>query len=398
MSGIESSQGCEPLQASSAEQLIPGIPNEIALDHITPKLPWRVFHVLSSVSRIWLRAIRTREVYDARARNRSTQTFVLLKVNRPDDICVYSMIDNSFCLLPRIPEVPGGLPVECGCVALDGKVYVVGGERESRGDGSYGSPASNAVYVLDMAAQGKWRKCASMNEGRAHFGCSVANGKIYAFGGVSCFRPVSGSEVYDPKENIWSPISSSKNLRYCHKVEPVGEELLLYSGTVLDPVAFNAREVPFVDPFDNFGDYEGHLLGGLWELYHPVKDEWRQVRRSGPQASDKIFVADGKIYLMSAYNIHVLNDVNGNVWTHLHSFRFDVVGYVPIFLIGPPYVDPFVVQVVDDEILVIVRRPDYPGRSWEYCLLQSSGFKSKNRNLEWQVVRYHCHDMFLLQL
>ncbi|CAM6121921.1 unnamed protein product [Calypogeia fissa] len=61
------------------EALLPGIPDNITLN-LMPKLPWRSFHILSSVSPRWLEAIRSRRVYDARVRSCSTETLIV--VNR----------------------------------------------------------------------------------------------------------------------------------------------------------------------------------------------------------------------------------------------------------------------------------------------------------------------------
>ena len=55
-----------------SEDLLPGLPNVITMDLIVPKLPWRAFHILSSVRRCWRHAIRSHQVYDARVRFRST--------------------------------------------------------------------------------------------------------------------------------------------------------------------------------------------------------------------------------------------------------------------------------------------------------------------------------------
>ncbi|CAM6130015.1 unnamed protein product [Calypogeia fissa] len=117
--------------AAHGEQLIPGIPNEITLEHITPKMPWKQFYTLSGVSHAWLHAIRGRQVHNARVRSHTVNQLALLTFTRPDGagvIALYSMREDSWTELPPIPDLEWGVPWSCQCVSLDGKVYVLGGE------------------------------------------------------------------------------------------------------------------------------------------------------------------------------------------------------------------------------------------------------------------------------
>ncbi|CAM6104497.1 unnamed protein product [Calypogeia fissa] len=53
-----------PDTEASSQDLVPGIPNDVTLNQITTKLLWRDFYILSSVSRAWCHAIRSRQVYN----------------------------------------------------------------------------------------------------------------------------------------------------------------------------------------------------------------------------------------------------------------------------------------------------------------------------------------------
>lgn len=134
----------------NGDPLFPGIPNEITIDEIVPKLSWKDVFILSLVNRAWSQAIRSRHVYETRVRTHSTETLALL-LHTPSDrekfnaIVLYSMKDNSCYRLPPIPHVAKGIPDKCRCVSMDGKVYILGVEtKDSNHDG---------LYVFDMAGQ-----------------------------------------------------------------------------------------------------------------------------------------------------------------------------------------------------------------------------------------------------
>ncbi|CAM6102596.1 unnamed protein product [Calypogeia fissa] len=265
MSVTLSLQGNEGWDANG-EQLIPGIPNEITLDHITPKLPWREFYHLSGVSTGWLRAIRGRHVHNARVRSGSMDPTAVEVLTCQDQytIVLYSMKDKSWVELPPVPDLENGRG--CQCVSLDGKVYVLGGRFSV-----LHAPGSDAVYALDVAGQKPWEKCANMSKPRDSFGCGVLNGKIFVFGGMSLGDPVDGSEVYDPKENMWSPISAMPTLRVGHRVKVVGEELFLHNGWIHPFRAL--RDIAGVHWNRDCLDTDPELSGDL-DVYHPGKNTW----------------------------------------------------------------------------------------------------------------------------
>lgn len=206
---LRSRRKCSMTDGKVQQELLPGILDEITLIKISPKLAWRDFYILATVSHVWCDAIRSRQVYNARVRDNSTEALVLVNgikkkkkkkyVDRSNAIGVYSMGDNSLRYLPPIPSVKGGFPIYCQSVALDGKVYVLGGGDECNG--------SAEVYVLDLARQIKWKRCADMIIDRVSsgFGCGVMDGKIYVFGDQSLRL-----EEYDPSENTWSVIADQR--------------------------------------------------------------------------------------------------------------------------------------------------------------------------------------------
>jgi hypothetical protein len=358
------------LETRSSEQLLQGIPDEVTLDHICTRLPWRTFHILSSVSHAWRQAIGTRQVHRARVHAHSTETLVVLNHNHDDDcdaISLYSLTDKKFYRLPPIPHVSCRIPYACQCVALDGKIYLLGGVIKGY------KRSSKDVYVLDLAAgQRDWSQCASMLEPRSTFGCGAMDGKIYVFGGFcSENQPTRSSEVYDPEKDSWESVMSAPLLRYGHQVAIIGEELALYGGGYWEPLH---EQVAFAKDAD------------ILEFYHPGKDEWRRVGSS--RAFKGAFVAQGRFYGMNSVAVYVHNfETVSSVWAQLHSFSLDTLSDG----ISINQVAPVTVLAVGDQLVAIVtewtleRRPDCTHvRTYGPMLVQASGFGCKHKLLEWE--------------
>ncbi|CAM6126765.1 unnamed protein product [Calypogeia fissa] len=341
------------------EQLLPGITDEITLRHIVPKLPWRVFNILVSVSRSWRQAVRSGAVYDARIRASATETLVAIRVaaNECDrnlvQIFLYSMSDKCCYQLPPFPEF-GRIPRACQCAILDGKIYVLGGQVHNYDSWS-------EVWVFDLVGQRGWKKCANMHHSRSGFGCAVKDGKIFVFGD----RDYCGSEVYDPEEDMWFPLTPMLSQRSGHRVARVGEELTVYGGHLysLEPYVFD---------FPN-----------ILEVYHPAADEWR-VRDAGSEFSEPgVFRAHGKFYWVTEDGIDVYDD-DENTWSHRYLNSFPTLGleeYVGVVAVGGLAFNDEVILAVE----VIYERTEAYSVSY---LLQSKAFGSCVDRIEWQIENF----------
>ncbi|CAM6112414.1 unnamed protein product [Calypogeia fissa] len=287
---ISSSRNTVQKRSLHLDDLIPGIPNEIALRYISTKFSWKDFHVLSSVSRGWRHAIRGRGVYNARVHLQTRETLALILYGYhfdPHQLAVCSMRDGSSFLLPPIPGFEGGVPRCSQCVSLDGRIYVLGGLRD------YNEIPHGEVYLLDLAGQIEWKLCASMRVLEPSFRCRVHHGKIYVFGGSERKDDPCG-QVYDPKTNTWSPRTTTMRAYGDRQLESLGGELFLLNRT------WDKRSQ------------------GIW-AYHPVHDEWRKVDLEFPP-DELPFVAHGKWHLLGHYGIRV-HDADQNLWIGLHHFR-----------------------------------------------------------------------------
>ena len=127
-------------------------------------------------------------------------------------------------------------------VALDGKIYVIGGEEEFL-------PMSDAVQEYDPATQ-LWTLRASMPTAREGAAAAALDGKIYVVGGTSGGMDIATVEAYDPATDSWASLQPLTEPRRDLSAEVVGGELLAlggYTGTyVLD--AGYRRVVEVYDP------------------------------------------------------------------------------------------------------------------------------------------------------
>ncbi|CAM6120722.1 unnamed protein product [Calypogeia fissa] len=306
------------------ERLLPELPDEIVLGHVVPKLPWQAFPVLSLVSRRWREANQSRCMYDARVRSHSTETVFVLshgdKYEYGDHaMSLYSMRANPWLRRPPFPKSWGykcSIPRFHHCLSFDGKNYLLG---RFPGDGIDDEQYSE-VFMLDLAGQREWKRCADLPQPRTYFGCGVAEGKIYVIGGAPVEKRLRQQFcecfVYDPRANTWSQIRPMKQAFLVHRVFGVGKEL-------------SVMHCP-----------EDHPAGLEVEVYHVDKDEWRCL---GPwqksldedecamlkpwtfstDLAQKMFSANGKLHMATPFGIYIYSggsDGNLKLSTRLHSY------------------------------------------------------------------------------
>jgi len=132
-----------------------------------------------------------------------------------------------------------------GCVALDGKLYAVGG---------LGAPsqAHDTAEVYDPQADG-WQPLAKMSTARCGLGLAAVGGKVYAIGGWTGSSTLKSVEAYDPQLGSWALVASMSVKRCDH------------ASVVLDGKIYAMG-----------GQAAGGSLGTV-EAYDPQADSWQQV-------------------------------------------------------------------------------------------------------------------------
>lgn len=199
---------------------------------------------------------------------------------------------------------------EIGSVALNGKIYVAGGQEMGR-------PDSTLFQLFDPAAA-TWKDLAPMPKGASHMGMAALDGKIYVAGGFAVRphnNPIDQFAVYDPAANKWQTLAPLPMKVGSVTLAGVQGKIHALGGRLAGEVTVNMHAVydpnsgtwstatPLTGPRDHLGvvvvDGRIHIIGGrnndtpsdtaLHEVYDPATDKWSRlaglpVARSGGSA------------------------------------------------------------------------------------------------------------------
>ncbi len=191
--------------------------------------------------------------------------------------------------------MPGGPRENTGVIALDGKMYVVGGNAHS-------DTQITRTEVYDPATD-TWSARAPMPSGSHHIAAAVLSGKIYTFGGFigqAHAAPVDNAFEYDPATDRWralpkltSPRGSPSAVVLHGKIHVIGgrgtDNKTIGTHDVFDPATGQwSMLAPLAKPRDHLGTVvingKIHVIGGrpvsfasnetLHEIYDPATNTW----------------------------------------------------------------------------------------------------------------------------
>jgi N-acetylneuraminic acid mutarotase len=188
---------------------------------------------------------------------------------------------------------------EGGVVALNGKVYVLGG-----GKAIGGQPNLPLAQEFDPAT-GRWRDLAPLPQGASHLDAITLNGKIYVAGGFGWSNhrnPLDLFLEYDPATDQWKTLARLSSPRGSVGLVAIGGMVHAIGGTGGDFRPVGTHEVfnpatgvwtpaaPLLTPRDHLGsiiavDGKLHVFGGRWtgspftsvalhDVYDPATDKW----------------------------------------------------------------------------------------------------------------------------
>ncbi|WCJ32499.1 Galactose oxidase/kelch repeat superfamily protein [Euphorbia peplus] len=192
-------------QQQQQQQLIPGLPDEIAMECLV-RVPYQFHSDLISplpqsdsaadhpqTATADAAVVKKDEKIDDRGNGNNQQ------IHSPPQFAVslYNATDDTW--LRTSP--PAGIPMFCQCLALpvSGKVILLGGW-----DPATLEPVPD-VHILDLTGGPRWRRGASMSVSRSFFACAVIGpSTIYVAGGHDGQKnALKSAEVYDVEENVW---------------------------------------------------------------------------------------------------------------------------------------------------------------------------------------------------
>ncbi len=221
---------------------------------------------------------------------------------------------------------------EAAAVAVNGKIYIVGG-FEPPGLGNITNLAITPALEEYHPASDRWTAKAAMPVGLHHVGIGSAGGIIYVIGGykqsgLSIWRPVASVYAYDPARDVWTERTPMPTARGALAVAELNGKLYAIGGfgepgnsqavEVYDPVGDRwLTRAPLPTPRDHLaaatlagkiyaiggrfnGDYQRNVAA--MEVYDPVIDRWDgapplPTARSGIAAAsfgDRFYVFGGE--------------------------------------------------------------------------------------------------------
>jgi N-acetylneuraminic acid mutarotase len=205
-------------------------------------------------------------------------------------------------------------------VAVNGKLYVIGGWGEGK--------ARGVNYEYDPATD-RWTQKSPMPRPAHHAAVAAVNGKIYAFGGFvapantaipvgAAWEPIADAWEFNPATDSWKPLAPLPGKRGAAVAAEVGGKIYVIGGAT----TMEGSKEPF---FTAFGP--ARVLGTN-EVYDPATNTWesrnpmsvpRNHAFSGA-VNGKIYVIGGRTghgFILSATNTDVVEEYDpaSNMWS-----------------------------------------------------------------------------------
>ena len=182
-------------------------------------------------------------------------------------------------------------------VAVNGKLYVIGGWGEGK--------ARGATYEYDPATD-KWTKKKSMPRPAHHAALAAANGKIYVIGGFvapertqiptgGAWEPIDDVWEYDPAADSWKSLAPLPGKRGSAVAVEVGGKIYVIGGVT----TVEGSKDPF---FTFFGP--ARVLSTN-DVYDPATNKWESRRPMAvPRNHAFAGAVNGKIYVIGGRTGH----------------------------------------------------------------------------------------------
>ncbi|MFC0009513.1 Kelch repeat-containing protein [Devosia nitrariae] len=171
---------------------------------------------------------------------------------------------DAWTKLSELPEGVNHAPL----VHLDGRLYVVGGYRETT------SEPIDALRIYDIE-RNSWSEGPPLPTARGALAVAVHEGRIHAIGGVDHNGNTGAHEIFDPQTQSWTHAAALPTPRNHHAAASAGGEIIVLAGRNRETSTLTANEI-----------------------YDPKGDRWRSgadvpTGRSGVAAA----VLGGQVYL-----------------------------------------------------------------------------------------------------
>ncbi|KAI4300648.1 hypothetical protein L6164_034000 [Bauhinia variegata] len=223
---------------SETQELIPGLPEEIALECMT-RFHYSTHQAAAGVCCRWRELLRSKDFYLHRKQSGHTDKAVCfvqaIQVRPGTDGCkpvettsfgvsMFDPVSGKFDWLGSIPKYPDGIPLFCQLTSSEGKLVIMGGWNPA----SY-EPV-NDVFVYDFTTK-QWKEGEEMPDTRSFFAAGEYAGKILIAGGHDENKnALCSAFAYDPRSDRWCELPPMCQDRDECQAFVMGSEFLVVSG------------------------------------------------------------------------------------------------------------------------------------------------------------------------
>ncbi|KAI3743298.1 hypothetical protein L1987_61004 [Smallanthus sonchifolius] len=225
---------------SDSSDLIPGLPDEIALECLT-RLHYEAHGVAADVCRRWRHLLQDKEFYYHRKKHGFTRKAACLVQSLPVHfepgrsnaktenplkygLSVFDPITGIWGKIDPVPKYPDGLPLFCQVASSEGKLIVMGGW-----DPTSWEPLRD-VFVYEFTTR-KWTQRVDMPSTQSFFAARAFDGYVYIAGGHDESKNALRSAwVYDIAADEWTELTQMSEERDECEGVIVGSEFWVVSG------------------------------------------------------------------------------------------------------------------------------------------------------------------------
>nr|GMD03784.1 F-box/kelch-repeat protein At1g15670-like [Ipomoea batatas] len=221
--------------AAEFSELIPGLPEELALECLT-RLHYSAHSVSSHVCKRWRELLQSKDFYYHRRQTGLTHKAACLiqallvpadskPVGQPSyGISLFEPASGDWDRVAPISKYPNGLPLFCQIASTEGKLIVMGGWDPATWD-----PIRD-VFMYEFTTR-EWTQCKDMPSRRSFFAMGAAGGRVFVAGGHDENKNALRSAwAFDTRENQWTELGGMSEARDECEGIVVGPEFWVVSG------------------------------------------------------------------------------------------------------------------------------------------------------------------------
>lgn len=306
--------------------LIPGLLDDLAIRCLF-RVSRRFHGRLRCVCRSWRDLLTSPTFFDLREMQGLAQEWLYVMLRTSSGQYKWFAFEEETRLWLPLPALPCQ-SIGAACAVAAGRLFMIGG--------SLGESASRNVWAYNPRLN-RWEKAAPMMVPREFAAAGVIGGRIYVLGGCSpgsLAGAAAWAEVYDPRTNQWSRISSPPERRYkwMHGNAVLDGKLFAVAdmgGTIFDPCCVTWNPISanldlgwkgraaVVNNILYSCNYLGKILGYVVE-----EDRWQEVQGWEEQVPKMVSCA---MLTNVAGKLYVLWEIPGSGWeTELALAALDI--------------------------------------------------------------------------